>query len=288
MNNKTLTGLIAAAALTGTFSAMTPANAAVVAGGSAANPFVVTVEAPGVQQSQLLTNSNYGAKDVYVDNFNTAPTGNSSSLAFTGISTSGDVKNLGTFQDAYIHSADVYGGADGTGNYFDVDKARSGGVQSSTLTLTTPERYFGMWWSAGDSYNTLSFYNGDNLLQTFTTKDVVDFISGPPVQTGYNGNPNSNYKGQDSTEPFAYLNFFLNPNDPTATFNKIVFSNAGGTGFESDNFTVASQYSNISGTNITQKTPESSSVLGMIVTGFVGISSIITRRKNRNSEEVVG
>ena len=55
------------------------------------------------------------------------------------------------------------------------------------------------------------------------------------LNKAYYGNPNANFKGQDSGESFAFINFY----DTTGTFNKVTFTevNNGG-GYESDNQTV--------------------------------------------------
>ena len=45
------------------------------------------------------------------------------------------------------------------------------------------------------------------------------------------GNPNANFLGQNSGEQYAYLNFF----DKTGFFDKVVLTQIGSGGFESDN-----------------------------------------------------
>ena len=174
---------------------------------------------------------------------------------------------------------DQYGGADGTGKYFDVDTNRSGGKQTfSTLNLTTAQSYFGLWWSAGDANNVLEFYSKGNLVERITTADVVSYITKLPNKTSYYGNPNSAFKNQNSGEPYAFINFY----DVAGTFDQVKFTNIGGTGFESDNHTVATGYSGITG-NVIRAVPESSSVLGVFVIGFVGATSVLTRRVKKKS-----
>ncbi|MBR8833002.1 MAG: hypothetical protein DSM106950_02895 [Stigonema ocellatum SAG 48.90 = DSM 106950] len=262
MNKKTLVTLFSATTLLSTLSTITPANAA---------NFLVTVEAPKVQESSLLK-SGSGATNVYEDTFNSDKVGVFNQVYFNGDS------NIGTYQNVFINSADQYGSAGGTGNYFDVDKNRSKQYSTSTLTLKTPQRYFGLWWSAGDASNTLDFYSGNTLVDSFTTSDVIQFIAKQPNSKDYYGNPTQNYQGQDSSEPFAFLNFYADPNNTNVTFDKIVFSNNSGTGFESDNHTIAQSYKTTSGTSISKSVPESSSSLGIFLTGIVGLSSIFTRR----------
>ena len=126
----------------------------------------------------------------------------------------------------------MYGGAGGTGDYLALG-AQSGSASPVSLTFNGPQSYFGMWWSAADVNNTLKFYSGSTLLETYTTASVFTGID-----SSYYGNPTPNFLGQDSGEPFAYLNF---NGTLGTTFTSVVISNAGstGTGFESDNFSIA-------------------------------------------------
>ncbi|QFS44295.1 hypothetical protein GXM_01768 [Nostoc sphaeroides CCNUC1] len=181
---------------------------------------------------------------------------------------------------------DQYGGADGTGKYFDVDSNRSGKDKDgkpnqtvSTLDLTNnPQSYFGLWWSAGDANNVLEFYSKGNLVEKITTADVVSYIAKLPNKASYYSNPNSAFKGQNSGEPYAFINFY----DVAGTFDQVKFTNIGGTGFESDNHTVATGYKSITG-NVIRAVPESSSVLGVFAIGFVGATSVLTRGVKKKS-----
>ena len=262
------------------------------------NSFQVTVEAPGVQQSTLFTNPNaYGATGVFVNNFDSASIGYSSnSYSFGGkpaistspISTSQigisqiSTSQIGSYSNVDIVQADQYGGAGGTGNYFTVQPGKDGTSSDpqkskSTLTLNTPERYFGLWWSAGDAYNEMDFYSGNTLLQKFTTTDVIDFINQQSNAKDYYSNPNSKFQGQNQNEPYAFLNFFADPKNTNVTFNKIEFiNNSTGTGFESDNHTVASSYKTTSG-KIVSRVPEPNAALGLAM--IAGIGMLSQRRK---------
>lgn len=131
----------------------------------------------------------------------------------------------------------------------------SGG--SMTLTLSTPAKYFGLWWSAGSPSNTVQFYNGNELLITLTTQTIMSQFGTAPSpwpgnntftaidSTTYNkgwyfGNPRgysstspSSASTTTSGEPFVYLHLFANGN---LSFDKVVLS---GNGFEFDNLAVA-------------------------------------------------
>jgi hypothetical protein len=81
----------------------------------------------------------------------------------------------------------------------------------------------------------------------------------------YCGNP-ADYNA-DSGELFAYVNFF----DTVGTFSKIVFTQNGGGGFESDNHAVAYN-------SALSKVPEPASLTLMSV-GLAGF--LLTRRRRR-------
>lgn len=145
---------------------------------------------------------------------------------------------VGTIDEVYLQKANLYGGATGTG-YYPVQSAAPSGVgganaiKETVLTLNKPSSYFGLWWSAGDLYNTLSFYSGDKLIASFNTKTLLDMLP-----SSYFGNPTAKFDGKDGNEPFAFLNVFASVG---VTWDKIVFDNPGSSGFESDNWTVRSQ-----------------------------------------------
>ncbi|MEH1835968.1 MAG: hypothetical protein V7L29_28945 [Nostoc sp.] len=233
--------------------------------------FAVSIENPGVQNAQLSNLVN-----AHVQNFD----GQTQSYSATGFQWNDGTTNIGSYQKTLIENADQYGGAGGTGKYFDVDTSRSGNGQTvSTLNLTTPQSYFGLWWSAGDSNNVLTFLSQGKVVQTLTTADVVSYIAKLPNKASYYGNPNSTFKNQDSGEPFAFINFY----DVGGTFDQVQFTNIGGSGFESDNHTVATSYKSITGNVVIAAVPESSSVLGVFVIGFVGATSVMTRRVKKKS-----
>ena len=195
----------------------------------AASTLVVTYQGAGVQTSAV------GSSFVY--NFNSLGTGVTTSVSWTGWGGSG------TFDRVNISDASQFGGAGGNGRYLFAN-----GSNVSTLTLNSPVSYFGMWWSAGDSGNVLDFYNGSNLIISFSSS----ILSGLP--TGFNGNPNSAFSGQNSGEKYAFLNFFIQNGD---RIDRIV---ARGSNFESDNWTlrdpayglVAGDASTLPGTPVAQ------------------------------------
>ncbi|WP_075087124.1 hypothetical protein [Verrucomicrobium spinosum] len=100
-------------------------------------------------------------------------------------------------------------------------------VNQSTLTFDTASAYFGMWWSAGDAQNVLTFYLGDSIVSKFTTGSLLSMLPGE-----YDGNPRN--KTLNAGEPYAFINFF---GDASTSWDRVVLSNTAGSGFESDNYT---------------------------------------------------
>lgn len=186
-----------------------------------ANLIMTYAEQPGVQVSTVAGTT--------MLNFDTLPTGK--------LSKNVDFLGAGTIDKVYVIPANQYGGAaDATypnGSPYSVESSSSGLGANPTTTLTwnDPSAYFGMWWSAGDPNNYLSFYSGTNLLAQFDTKWLDQ-----KVGKSYYGNPvpGTNH-GKDSGEAFAFINFYAVDG---AKFDKIVLSNPGSSGFESDNWTV--------------------------------------------------
>jgi outer membrane autotransporter protein len=222
----------------------------VMAPAALAQPVVVTLEQPGVQQSSLFTNpAGFGATNVSVERFNELSPGfRSTAFPFAANA------SLGSYDHGQIQLADAFGGADGTGTYLTVKQGINKASNLTTLTFSAPQRYFGMWWSAGDPNNVLQFFSGTTLLETFKTADVVNFINAQPNKTAFSGNPNQGQKGQNKGKPYAFINFYADLSNPGLTFNRIVLSNLGA-GFESDNHTIATSYVDISGKDIDPNTP---------------------------------
>jgi outer membrane autotransporter protein len=213
-----------------------------------AQPIVVTIEAPAVQQSSFSTNpSLFRASNVFVDPFDELKAGFvSNPVPFAGNA------SLGSYDHLLVVSADAFGGAGGIGAYMMVSSNVNKASSPTTLTLRTPQRYVGLWWSAGDPKNVVSFYSGNTLIETFTTSDVVNFIDTQANARAFNGNPNT---GQNKGKPYAFLNFYADPSNPNLTFDRIVFSNVGSARFQLDNLTIASDYTDTSGRDIYPRTP---------------------------------
>jgi hypothetical protein len=196
------------------------AVALLTAGAARADTFKLNYEAPGVE------NSTASFSVVGVETFNTVPAGMYSSFT----SDFGSTGITGTYSGpagVQINKADQYGGAGGAGDY-----AVAFTKDPYTLTLNQNVNYFGYWLSALDAGNVVTFYNNGVQVGQVVPDQISAVTS---LNKAYYGNPNASFKGQDSGEPFVFINFY----DTTGTFNQIKFSevNSGG-GYESDNQTV--------------------------------------------------
>jgi hypothetical protein len=80
-----------------------------------------------------------------------------------------------------------------------------------TIAFANPLDYFGLYWGTPDANNSISFFNGDTLLQSFTGDALFSTVT--------------------SGSGAAYANFFAGPGE---SFNKVVLSDTG-VAFESDN-----------------------------------------------------
>lgn len=132
--------------------------------------------------------------------------------------------------------------------YLDTTKYSTvSGGQTSTFNLGAAADYFGLYWGSIDGYNTLSFYLGNILVQSFTGAPVAGLLQ--------NG-------GQASWASNRYINFnFVN-----ASFDKVLFISSSNA-FETDNHAFR---------KISVSEPMTLMLMGL---GFFGL--LVARRFNR-------
>ena len=153
------------------------------------------IENPGVQFNQFGQNNDGNANiTVYNQTFNagaasTTTVGNQvySQNAPNVASVTSNYQwvangtTIGSYNNIYARTADNFGGSidptsnSARSNYTTVNPNSSlGGLTSSTLTLAADQKYFGLWWSAGDVNNKLEFYNASNqLVGSFVSSRLV-------------------------------------------------------------------------------------------------------------------
>jgi hypothetical protein len=139
---------------------------------------------------------------------------------------------------------------------------------SVTISLESLTKSFGLDWGAAHPGNTLSFYNGDNLIKTFETADTGKFAIYSELHQGPKAGDSSIQSAPGSNTYYqgnAYVQFFADNADEY--FNKIVISQKGGGGFESDNHSF-------------RTVPEPSLVFGMLA---IGGGMLLRKRKNQKA-----
>ena len=234
-------------------------SGALLATMASAGGVTVGVEAPGAQTTSIALS---GKQVATFDGFNGYIGGGTN--IFTGAPISGTITQ-GGFN---TWGANVYGGAGGTGQYATV-------FYPTTILLSSPVTYAGLWASAIDGDfttslgNTVALYSGDTLLGSYALRPALAGTAG-----AYNGNPNAAYLGQDAGEPFAFFGF-----TSTTAFDRIDIIENGGGGFELDNITIGNAIGHHGGgDNETAAVPEPASWAMMLV-GFGAMGGIMRMRR---------
>ncbi|MGB7903802.1 MAG: VPLPA-CTERM sorting domain-containing protein [Steroidobacteraceae bacterium] len=106
-----------------------------------------------------------------------------------------------------------------TDDYLTVPDPDGGSTGGAQLFLSGPTNYFGLLWGSIDAYNTIAFYSGGALVQSFTGTNIV----------GANANGN-----QSSASSNLYVNFFFSG----GTYDEVRMTSTG-FAFESDNHAYA-------------------------------------------------
>ncbi len=119
-----------------------------------------------------------------------------------------------------------------------------------TITLDSKARYFGINWGAMSPGNTFSFYNGNTLIKSYSTETVAPLALLHAQQHGGEGNGYAHFSASEKSE----------------MFDRIVISQVGQGGFESDNHSFS-----------VQAVPEPGIMLGLAAIG----GSVWAKRKRR-------
>jgi hypothetical protein len=136
---------------------------------------------------------------------------------------------------------------------------------SVTISLQSLTKSFGLDWGAAHPGNILSFFNGDKLIQTFTTANMGEFALYSMLHPGPNAAGAKKLDDGKYYQGNGYVQFFAqNSNE---YFNKIVISQKGSGGFESDNHSF-------------RTVPEPSLALGMLA---IGGGMFLRKRKNQKA-----
>ncbi len=127
--------------------------------------------------------------------------------------------------------------------------------KSLEIKLDSTANYFGMDLGAISSGNTLSFYRGTTLIKTYNTADMNSRAKVSASQHGGEENGYGHFYADNANE----------------RFDRLVISQVGGGGFETDN------HSFNMGENDVRKTPEPGIMLGLVAIG----GSVWAKRKQR-------
>ncbi len=176
---------------------------------------VVSIENPGVSNTSQTNFSELG-----VETFDNRATGEN--LSFTS-DFGGTSSYTGDYTNVQVWDNGSWGGVDNT-NY----AVALGAGTSYTIQLNKSANYFGYYQLAlSGGNNDLEFWNGNSLVAAFSYADILSHMT-----PGHLGSP---YAGQTQNEYFGFLNFNFTDGD---RYDRVVFSNTGSDGFESDNHTV--------------------------------------------------
>jgi hypothetical protein len=121
---------------------------------------------------------------------------------------------------------------------------------TQTINFASTHNYLGLWWGSIDTYNSISFYNGSNLVKTFIGSDIG---SDP-------------YGSWTSPSANMYVNFV-----GMSDFNKIVLT-SGSPAFEFDNLAV----------NNIAPVPEPGTMM-LLGMGMLGLAVYGKRRMNKEA-----
>lgn len=246
------------------------------AGSAQAISFKMTT---GVAGPKGVTNqgafSEFAGQDgvVTVDfNSGSAPTSGFAKYSFTGSSSS--VK-------ADMWAPVGAAGEQNTSNYLAVFAG-----SDVVINLDTTLNYFGIDWGAAHSNNIYSFYRGNSLVKAFSTADI-DAAGGFALYSSLHpgGNEAGAQKQKDGSyaQGNGYVHFYSESADDI--FDKIVISQWGGGGFETDNHSFHAGTGAFSPEE-TESVPEPGLAVGLLAMG--GLFALKRNSRKKNQEALQG
>ena len=247
MNHKIIKTVFATTFLSGLISSINSNQA--LANQPSGRGITVTIEAPGVQSTQLPNTDQY-----YVIDFEDQ----SGTNTFTKTNSN---TTYSYSHDLQVKDANEWGGANVSKYITQSESDLEVFNQTFTISVNESQKYFGFWWSAGDAYNVITFKNKGMEVASFRTENLVDFIdnSGVVSTEDYLGNPNPAYESLENghkTEPFSFVNVFFN--DDSVYDEIVITSEQDDAAFESDNHTFSAVPQVIRGEVIPNNAPVAS------------------------------
>jgi hypothetical protein len=140
---------------------------------------------------------------------------------------------------------------------------------NAIINLQKNLNYFGIDWGAAHSGNTYSFYKGDSLLKSFSTTDI-EAAGGFDSYSSLH--PGSGLGSEGGKQGNGYVHFYAD--SEADIFDRIVISQVGGGGFETDNHSFHMGDSRFTGFD-PEKVPEPAMMLGLV--GVAG--ALVSKRK---------
>ncbi|MBF2003473.1 MAG: PEP-CTERM sorting domain-containing protein [Synechococcales cyanobacterium M58_A2018_015] len=144
------------------------------------------------------------------------------------------------------------------------------------IDLAKHLNYFGINWGAAHAGNTYSFFNGDRLVRTFTTADI-DRAGGFAIYS--EKHPGSGQGARDGKQGNGYVHFYST--SAAEIFNRIVISQSGGGGFETDNHSFHVGKGAFNFDKELKDVPEPGIALGLMALGGV----LLAKRNGQKQQE---